>query len=159
MKRSLLWLILPALLAGCNYQGTVQQADSMVRPQQDRRYVRVNALNLRSCPTTQCKIKRVLRQGDSGLVLQEKAGWAEMLIDYSDSQGWVAAKYLSVQPVMKQDHAPLEPKKPTAEPPVPAEQLAEPTPAVPPRPQEEMAESGSDGTASPKPGFTEELAE
>ena len=159
MKRNLLWLILPALLAGCNYQGTVQQADTMVRPKQDRRYVRVNALNLRSCPTTQCQIKRVLRQGDSGLVLQEKAGWAEMLIDYSDSQGWVAVKYLSEQPVMKQDHAPLKPRKETVEPAVPAEQLAEPTQAAPPLPQEEMVELGTGGPAPPQPGFTEELAE
>ena len=158
---TLSFVTLSAFLGGCNHEVTMQQVDRMVRPQQDRRYVNVNALNLRACPTTQCRILRVLRQGDGGLVLQVKSGWAEMLIDNSDSQGWVATKYLVTEPVAKGNGKPLKPRQQKTEPAPPLETFAQPanpvSPAAP-KLQEELAESAS-GKSSMVPQISEELAD
>ena len=146
------------LVTSCNDMVTVQQVDSPMRPPETRRYVKVNALNLRECPGTQCRIMRVLQQGDGGLVLSEDSGWVEMLIDHSDSQGWVAGKYLSEQPVARTKvNKPKLQKK--TQPALPEEEFAQPTRSIPPELQEELALPESDNTAEAKTVISEEFAE
>lgn len=108
------------------------------------RYVNVGALNLRSCPGVQCRIIRVLKQGEKGVVVRESAGWAEIIIDGRNGvSGWVAGQYLSEQPVAKQRPARKTGQQAVQTPALPAEEFAAPA-AEPPMPEE--------GLASPEPG-------
>ncbi len=106
------------LATGCNQQVSRQEVNRPMRPVEIRKYVDVTVLNLRECPGAECRILRVLEQGDSGLVLGEESGWVKMLIDHSDAQGWVEDKYLSAQPVARQ-------QKKKSHPPLPEEEFAE----------------------------------
>ena len=139
------------LATGCNHQVNTQLADSFLKPAEVRRYVDVRALNLRECPSLECRITRVLELGDSGLVLAESSGWVEMLIDHSDSQGWVAAKYLSSQPVARQQKKKVQPA-------LPEEEFAGPQKSVPPPLKEELAMPAADNGPQNKLTISEEFA-
>ncbi len=140
------------LAAGCDYQVNTELADRFLKPAEIRRYVDVNALNLRECPGSECRIIRVLNQGESGLVLAEDSGWVEMLIDQSDAQGWVAGKYLSAQPVARQ-------KKKKTQPALPEEEFAQPHKSPPPPLQEELALPEVDNGPQEKSLISEEFAD
>jgi uncharacterized protein YgiM (DUF1202 family) len=140
------------LATGCNQQVSTQQADRLLKPAEIRKYVAVTALNLRECPGSECRIIRVLEQGDSGLLLAEDSGWVKMLIDHSDAQGWVAAKYLSAQPVARQ-------QKKQSRPPLPEEEFAQPHKNAPPKLKEELAVPEVDNGPEKKATISEEFAD
>jgi uncharacterized protein YgiM (DUF1202 family) len=147
-----------SLLSSCNYQDTMHQVGQPMKPPEIRKYVKVNALNLRECPDTQCRIIRVLHQGDGGLVLREDSGWMEMLVDRSDSRGWVAAKYLSAQPVAGVKARKSQQPKPT-QPTLPEEEFAQPGRSTPPQLQEELALPETLDISATKPAVLEEFAD
>ncbi len=147
------------LATSCNQQMTTQQTDRQMKPPEIRRYVSVAALNLRECPGSACRIIRVLEQGDSGLVIGEDSGWVEMLIDRSDTKGWVAGKYLSEQPVARPERNKSNGRGKNPQPPLPEETFAEPQKVVPPPLQEELAGPEADKAPGAKTAISEEFAD
>lgn len=98
-------------------------------------FVQVKALNLRQCPSVQCKIVSVLQAGDKVTVLSEQNGWYKILRPATGKTGWLSAQYMADQP-----------PKENAEPRVP---LQKQEPAMP------VEEFGS-GTDSGSPPIIEE---
>lgn len=98
-------------------------------------YVQVSSLNLRQCPSRDCRIVTVLHQRQKLDLLAEQAGWAQ--VELGDGRkGWVAARYLGPTPAGVQP-----PNKPVGggpdEAPALQEEFAAPT--APPPLQEEFA--------------------
>jgi len=88
-------------------------------------YVNADALHLRSCPGVQCRIIRVLKQGERGVVVRESSGWTEIAISGPNpATGWVATSYLSSRPVAEKKRSSKRVKKDPSPPPLPAEELA-----------------------------------
>ncbi len=163
MKRRLpvigLFAVILFLASSCNQQMTTRQADRPMKSPEIRRYINVAALNLRECPGSACRIIRVLEKGDSGLVIGEDSGWVEMLIDRSDAQGWVSGKYLSEQPVARQQSNKSRARGGKPQPPLPEEAFAEPPRGVPPPLQEELAVPEADELPGAKKAVSEEFAD
>ncbi len=57
--------------------------------------VTAKALNLRSCPGTECEILRVLRRGQRVYVIEQRGGWSKVRIPKTQFIGWVFNKYIA----------------------------------------------------------------
>ncbi len=63
-------------------------------------WVDVDALNIRSCPDTHCRVEDVLYRGNTAKLIGEKGGWYKLLLS-NGNKGWASADYLSSRPVAK----------------------------------------------------------
>lgn len=96
-------------------------------PAASEAFVQVGSLNLRQCPTRECRIIALLHKGQGVRVLSQRSGWAEVALP-DGRQGWLAAGYLGASPAVSgQGQGPR----------VPREEFAAPEP--PAAPQEEFA--------------------
>ncbi len=61
-------------------------------------WVNVDALNIRSCPDTHCRVEDVLYRGNTAKLIGEKGGWYKLLLS-NGNKGWASSSYLSSRPV------------------------------------------------------------
>ncbi|MEN6472890.1 MAG: SH3 domain-containing protein [Syntrophaceae bacterium] len=61
-------------------------------------YVISDRLNLRECPSLQCKVAVVLKLGDEVIVLGQKQDWINVRVKATHQEGWVAAYLVGETP-------------------------------------------------------------
>lgn len=123
-------LFMLAILGGCAEVGkSVPQEWSAALKDGQKRYVLTSGLNLRECPTTSCRILAVLRHGDLVMSTGEKRGWSYVETAVGGTRGWVASRYLGIDP--GQSPPPSKAKSPSEPPPLPKEQWGAPGSAPP----------------------------
>ncbi len=122
-------------------------------------YVQVNALNVRQCPSTKCRITGVLHRGENIVVINQQNGWLQVNTKAVNKKGWVSSKYVGPNnpgavkktgSLKNKNQSPAMPEEEFAAVEAEAENLTveeefapvdarENTPAVPPRVEEEFA--------------------
>jgi uncharacterized protein YgiM (DUF1202 family) len=118
---ALLAATLLAMLAGCGQKSppiTTPPVTLDLKVGQQL-YVRASALNLRQCPSTDCRILAVLGGGQAVRLQALKGGWGQVTTSDGRRRGWVAASYLDKNPP-----ASVQPAKASEPPPLPKEQWA-----------------------------------
>ncbi len=116
-------------LTGCaEVSQTVPQEVSAAFKEGQKLYVLTSALNLRQCPSTDCRILRVLKHGDIVLSTGDRRGWSKVETAAGGVRGWVATRYLGADP----NQAPPPVKRASEPPPLPKEQWGAPGGAPPP---------------------------
>jgi hypothetical protein len=125
-----------AFTAGCAPKGAAPKASARpetvpIKPDASAQpdleavyYVKVWALNLRKCPNTKCRIISVLRKGDQVKALTDKKGWYKVALVNREKSGWVAGRFLSLEPVMPGPRPELD-QAPAPEPPSLDEEFSE----------------------------------
>ncbi len=130
----LMFAALLALAAGCGHKAAPIPAKPVKLDFKagERLYVRASALNLRQCPSTDCRILAVLKGGQAVRLEALKGGWGQVLTVGGSRRGWVAARYLAKTPP-----AGVPPATASEPPPLPKEQWATPKEGQAPPPVKE----------------------
>lgn len=63
-------------------------------------WVNADALNVRSCPDSHCRVETILYRGNTAKLVGQKGGWYKLLLS-NGNKGWASASYLSSSPVAR----------------------------------------------------------
>lgn len=148
-------LTLVLLMNSCTSDGTLPVPGSQQQTEQ-LYYVVADSLNLRECPSTECRIVNVLKRGDHGLAIDQQTPWVQIQLLEKRYTGWVAGRYLSPDFVEKKQSTPMPEISPKGIPKMPEESLAKPV-SYPPTLKEELAIPETNTYGAP-PEISETLA-
>jgi len=131
MKRGILISALSSLLFLCGCVPDTSERHALRNDTPDFiSFVQVKALNLRQCPSVQCKIVSVLQAGDKVTVLSKKNGWYKISKPPTGKTGWLAARYMAGKPPKEKSSHRLSRHK--QEPAMPVEEFGSGTDSVSP---------------------------
>lgn len=99
--RLLCFALVAALMSGCIE--TVSDTSFLYLKPETVVYVSPTFLNLRECPSVECKILSTLKQGQELKVAKQQGNWSQVKVVAAESSGWVSNTYISKIP--PQEHS------------------------------------------------------
>ena len=111
--RNLFVLLCMLLASGCAAtKTTIKPAATSPTPKPEILYVTSDKVNLRACPSLNCKVDAVLRLGEEVIKLGQEDDWVNIRVKATKREGWVAARLTGKKPLKKTPPKIIEEKPP-----------------------------------------------
>lgn len=100
-RKNLILLLCFLFVCGCATTKTTKPVSTSLPSKGTILFVTSDQVNLRTCPSSTCKVTAVLKRGDEIIQLGQENDWMNIRVKAINREGWVASRLVGKKPTRK----------------------------------------------------------